>query len=89
RAVYLGNLPFSMENARLLQHTLLWLTQQETVSHPWLSNNPFVDVAFYPETNKATAVNFTNQEQQVTVFNTQGEPQQLALQPYEWCWFDN
>jgi 1,3-beta-galactosyl-N-acetylhexosamine phosphorylase len=67
----------------------LWLTQQEAVSHAWLSNNPYVDVAFYPETNKATAVNFTDQAQQVTVFNTQGEPQQLALQPYEWSWFDN
>ncbi|EHD1695368.1 1,3-beta-galactosyl-N-acetylhexosamine phosphorylase [Vibrio vulnificus] len=89
RAVYLGNLPFSMENARLLQHILLWLTQQEETAHAWLSNNPYVDVAFYPQTNKATAVNFTDATQQVTVLNTDGEPQPITLKPYEWCWFDN
>lgn len=78
-----------MENARLLQHVLLWLTQQETAFHAWLSENPYVDVAFYPQTNKATAVNFTNTIQQVTVFNTQGQPQYITLQPYQWSWFDS
>jgi 1,3-beta-galactosyl-N-acetylhexosamine phosphorylase len=89
RAVYLGNLPFTMDNARLLQYVLIWLAQQESTSFSWLSANPNVDVAFYPHTNKAAAVNFSDQPQTAMVCNTEGRVVEISLEPYQWIWLDN
>lgn len=87
RAVYLGNLPFSMDNARLLQHVLVWLGQNENGEHAWLSSHPDVDCAYFPETSKATAVNFSNEAQSLEVLDHQGNIRLIQLKPYEWRWF--
>ncbi|PKF81134.1 1,3-beta-galactosyl-N-acetylhexosamine phosphorylase [Vibrio sp. vnigr-6D03] len=87
RAVYLGNLPFSMDNARLLQHVLVWLGQHENDEHAWLSSHPDVDCAYFPETGKATAVNFSNEAQSLEVLDHQGNIRLIQLKPYEWRWF--
>ncbi|ENM5888392.1 1,3-beta-galactosyl-N-acetylhexosamine phosphorylase [Vibrio mimicus] len=86
RAVYLGNLPFTMVNARLLQHILVWLGGNEEHPQPWLSSHPLVDVAYYPEMSVATAVNFSNQPQTVIVKNESGSDVEIRLQGYEWKW---
>lgn len=86
RAVYLSNLPFTMNNARLLQHILVWLGSNETSEHAWLSENPYVDVAYYPETKAATAVNFSDEPQTIRVTDLQGQEVTLTLAPYEWQW---
>lgn len=87
RAVYLGNLPFSMHNAQLLQHILLWLGKNEQKAYPWLSDNAWVDACYYPETQKATLVNYSDQVQTVTITTLSGEEQEIELQGYEWKWF--
>ena len=86
RSVYLSNLPFSMPNARLLQHILIWLAGNENEQHAWLSDNPYVDVAYYPQTKVATAVNFTDSQQVVIVTNLEGKTVELTLESYEWLW---
>jgi 1,3-beta-galactosyl-N-acetylhexosamine phosphorylase len=86
RAVYLSNLPFTMHNARLLQHILIWLGSNETSQHAWLSDNPHVDVAYYPETKAATAVNFSDEPQAIQVTDLEGKEVTLTLAPYEWQW---
>ncbi|MBD1557608.1 1,3-beta-galactosyl-N-acetylhexosamine phosphorylase [Vibrio sp. S9_S30] len=87
RSVYLGNLPFSTDNARLLQHILIWLGKNENEDHPWLSSHPDVDCAYFPETGKATAVNFSHESQSVEVRDHLGNLRSIQLKPYEWCWF--
>ncbi|MDP2573656.1 1,3-beta-galactosyl-N-acetylhexosamine phosphorylase [Vibrio penaeicida] len=87
RAVYLGNLPFSMDNARLLQHVLVWLGQHENGEHAWLSSHPDVDCAYFPETGKATAVNFSDEAQSLEVLDHLGNLRLIQLKPYEWRWF--
>ncbi|UJF18193.1 1,3-beta-galactosyl-N-acetylhexosamine phosphorylase [Vibrio sp. SS-MA-C1-2] len=86
RAVYLANLPFSRDNAYLLQHILIWLAQQEYRTHPWLSNNPNVDVAYFPTTKRATAMNATPKKQVVEILDIQGIHKIIHLAPYEWIW---
>lgn len=86
RAVYLGNLPFTMTNARLLQHILVWLGHNENLVQPWLSTHPYVDSAYFPETGVATVVNFSQQAQQVEMQDTQGRRHVFDLAPYEWRW---
>ncbi|MGF1766987.1 1,3-beta-galactosyl-N-acetylhexosamine phosphorylase [Enterovibrio makurazakiensis] len=88
RSVYLGNLPFTMTNARLLQHILLWLSQSENIEYPWTTNAHLVDAAYYPATGKATVVNYSDTPQQVTMTNVQGVKETLSLDAYEWRWFD-
>ncbi|GLQ72194.1 1,3-beta-galactosyl-N-acetylhexosamine phosphorylase [Vibrio penaeicida] len=87
RAVYLGNLPFSMDNARLLQHVLVWLGQNENGEHAWLSSHPDVDCAYFPETGKAAAVNFSDEPQSLEVLDHLGNLRLIQLKPYEWRWF--
>ncbi|MFV0449328.1 MAG: 1,3-beta-galactosyl-N-acetylhexosamine phosphorylase [Vibrio sp.] len=89
RSVYIGNLPFNMSNARLLQQVLIWLSHNEEQQHAWLSDSPYVDVAYYPQTDKATAVNYSSEPQQLTVCNTRGELLNVNLAGYEWQWISN
>lgn len=86
RSVYIGNLPFNMKNARLLQQVLIWLSHNETQQHAWLSDYPNVDVAYYPQTGMVAAVNYVSEPQQVTVSNAQGELVNISLEGYEWKW---
>ncbi len=86
RSAYIGNLPFNMNNARLLQQVLIWLGGNETVKHPWLSDHPNVDVAYYPQTGMATAVNYSSEPQIATVRNSDGALVNVHLDGYEWKW---
>ncbi|RAS65167.1 1,3-beta-galactosyl-N-acetylhexosamine phosphorylase [Vibrio diazotrophicus] len=86
RSVYMGNLPFNMKNARLLQQVLIWLSHNETQQHAWLSDYPNVDVAYYPQTGMVAAVNYVSEPQQVTISNAKGEFVNISLEGYEWKW---
>ncbi|CCN45590.1 putative Lacto-N-biose phosphorylase [Vibrio nigripulchritudo MADA3029] len=87
RAVYLGNLPFSMDNARLLQNILVWLGKNDGTEHQWLSSHPDIDCAYFPETGKATAVNFSAEPQSLEVTDHLGNLRVIELDAYEWRWF--
>lgn len=89
RSVYMGNLPFNMKNARLLQQVLIWLSRNETQQHAWLSDYPNVDVAYYPQTGMVAVVNYVSEPQQVTVSNAKGELVNVSLDGYEWKWISN
>ncbi|MBD0786474.1 1,3-beta-galactosyl-N-acetylhexosamine phosphorylase [Vibrio sp. Y2-5] len=89
RSVYMGNLPFNMKNARLLQQVLIWLSHNETQQHAWLSDYPNVDVAYYPQTGMVAVVNYVSEPQQVTVSNAKGELVNVSLDGYEWKWISN
>jgi len=86
RAVYLASMPFSMANAGLLQQILLWLGGNENKPHVWLSSNPLVDTAYYPQTGMACAVNFSAEPQAVTVSRRSGQQETIELAGYEWRW---
>lgn len=86
RSAYMANLPFNMKNARLLQQVLIWLGGNETEQHAWLSESADVDVAYYPQTGMATAINSSGQPQKLTVRNSSGESVDVSLESYEWKW---
>ncbi|WP_087024983.1 1,3-beta-galactosyl-N-acetylhexosamine phosphorylase [Thaumasiovibrio subtropicus] len=88
RASYLANLPYSQENARILQHILIWLSQEETKQHCWLSDNPYVDVAYYPKTDNVAIVNSSDEKQEVTLLNNKFETVSVTLSPFEWTWLN-
>jgi 1,3-beta-galactosyl-N-acetylhexosamine phosphorylase len=86
RAVYLGNLPYSMENSLLLQNILLWLCKEDENQPCWISDNEMVSSAYYSEMDNATLVNHSDSNQKVNIVNQQGEEIVFLLKPYEWKW---
>ncbi len=86
RSVYISSLPFSMHNAWLLEHVLIWLLKQEQVHLPFVSDNPMVDLACYPQTNHLAMTNSSDQVQTVKFLDEKGKKRQEQLQAYAWKW---
>ncbi len=87
RAVYLGGLPYSFENSRLLYRAILWSTHSEQELHKWFSTNYNVEVHAYPANKKFCVVNNTYEPQETTVYKGDGESFTLSLKENEIIWY--
>lgn len=87
RAVYLGGLPYSFENSRLLYRAILWSTHSEKELHKWFSTNYNVEVHAYPANKKFCVVNNTYEPQETTVYKGDGESFTLSLKENEIIWY--
>lgn len=87
RAVYLGGLPYSFENSRLLYRAILWSTHAEEELHKWYSTNFNVEVHAYPANKKFCVVNNTYEPQETTVYKGNGESFTLNLKENEIIWY--
>ena len=88
RSVYIGGLPYSFENARLLHRALLWSCGKEDMLTVWFSKNPNVDVHAYPENGRYVVCNNARETQETTVYNGKGESFGLTLSGGEVRWFE-
>ncbi len=87
RTVYLGGLPYSAENARLLHRAILWCTQGEEQLYQWFSQNPAVDVHAYPDSGRYCVCNNSYEPQSTTVYNGSGSSFTVELAGGELCWY--
>ena len=87
RAVYLGGLPYSFENSRLLYRAILWSTHAEEELYKWFSTNFNVEVHAYPANKKFCVVNNTYEPQETTVYKGNGESFTLNLKENEIIWY--
>lgn len=87
RAVYLGGLPYSFENSRLLYRAILWSAKGEADLYKWYSDNFNVEVHAYPENGKYCVVNNTYEPQKTVVYKGNGESFALDLQANEIVWY--
>lgn len=87
RAVYLGGLPYSFENSRLLYRSILWSTHGEEQLHTWFSTNFNVEVHAYPANEKFCVVNNTYEPQETVVYKGNGESFSLKLKENEIIWY--
>ncbi len=87
RAVYLGGLPYSFENSRLLYRSILWSTHGEDQLHTWFSTNFNVEVHAYPANEKFCVVNNTYEPQETVVYKGSGESFSLKLKENEIIWY--
>ncbi len=87
RAVYIGGLPYSAENARLLHRAILWSAHAEDALHVWFSENFAVDVHAYPESGRYCVVNNSYEKQSTVVHTEGGGSFPLELGPGELRWF--
>lgn len=68
RGVYLAGLPFSFENARLLYKTIFYAAGKENEMKVWYSENCYVEVNVYPNTNSYCIVNNSHEEQKTRIY---------------------
>ena len=87
RAVYLGGLPYSFENSRLLYRSILWSTHGEEQLHTWFSTNFNVEVHAYPANEKFCVVNNTYEPQETVGYKGNGESFSLKLKENEIIWY--
>jgi len=88
RAVYIGGLPYSPENARILYRALLWSTGKESLLRRWFSTNPNVDVHACPGSGRYAVCNNALEPQDTTVFTGDGTGFSLTLKAGALCWFE-
>ena len=88
RAVYIGGLPYSPENARLLHRALLWSAGREKLLHRWFSSNPQVDVHAYPESGRYVVCNNAYEPQSATVYTGDGQGFAITLEGGALRWLE-
>ena len=88
RCVYIGGLPYSFENSRLLHRSLLWAAHGEEELCRWFSSNCSVDVHAYVKNGKYCVVNNTYEPQETTVWTGDGSSFEAALAPNEIRWYE-
>lgn len=87
RAVYMGGLPYSFENSRLLYRAILWSAHGDEELHKWFSSNFNVEVHAYPENKKFCVVNNTYEPQETVVYKGSGESFFVHLEANQICWY--
>ena len=86
RSVYIAGLPYSCENSRLLYRSILWAAGKEENISKWLSQNPYVDCAAFPETELTAIANNSGVIQHTVVTDLENNEMNIDLQPYELKW---
>jgi len=87
RSVFMAGLPYSPENARLLYRAILWSARLENSLARWFSTNVNTDCAAYPEADVFVVANSVNREQATTVYDGDGNPQEITLPPLASRWY--
>lgn len=88
RTVYLGGLPYSFENTRLLHRAILWAAGSEGMLRTWFSENCKADVHAYVENGKYCVVNNTYEPQRTMVYRGDGSSFAVDLGANEIRWYE-
>jgi 1,3-beta-galactosyl-N-acetylhexosamine phosphorylase len=88
RAVYLSSLPYNNINSRLLLRALMWASNQEHRINDWLSSNPQVECAYFPETKNVAVANTSFTHQKTIISNDNNSAAEFALDPCRIEWFE-
>jgi 1,3-beta-galactosyl-N-acetylhexosamine phosphorylase len=87
RCVYIGGLPYSPQNARLLLRAMLWSARQEDCIRKWCATNIHVDVHYYPKSGMYCICNNSYENQKATI-HTEKSSFDVQLSGGEIRWFD-
>lgn len=86
RGVYIAGLPFSNENTRLLMRSLYYAANKKKEFYTWHSSNLDCEVHAYPESGQYAILNNTFETQTTTVYDGEGQTQEVTLEPGEIKW---
>lgn len=88
RGVYISGLPYSFENSRILQRSILWSCKSEDKLKVWYSSNYNVDVHAYEDNSMYCVVNNTYEMQSTVVYLGDHRTLNMELQPNEIKWLE-
>lgn len=88
RAVYVGGLPYSFINSRLLYRAILWSAHAENELHKWFSSNYNVEVHAYPTNGKFCVVNNTYEPQETVVYKADKAGFPVSLKANQIIWYE-
>jgi 1,3-beta-galactosyl-N-acetylhexosamine phosphorylase len=86
RTVYIGGLPYSAKNARLLHRALLWACRKDLSLKEWYSENPHTEVHVYPQAGQYCVVNNTAERRETVVYAA-GVEMALELEEGAILWY--
>ncbi len=86
RGVYISELPYNLQNARLLLRAIAWAAGKEKSLDTLLPDNPSTDCAYYPETGCIAVANQTAKPQVTRFTDLAGVEHNLKMQPHELAW---
>lgn len=87
RSVYIAGLPFSFDNARLLQRAAYWAAGCEKDLFTWFSSNAATECSAYPEAGCFAVYNNSEKEQETWVYTGGGTRLEVSLKSMECRWF--
>ena len=87
RCVYIGGLPYSPQNARLLLRAMLWSMGHEDNINKWYATNINVDVHYYPNGGMYCVCNNSYEAQKATI-HTENNSFDVQLCGGEIRWFE-
>lgn len=88
RAVYMGGLPYSFCNSRLLYRAILWSAGEEATLQRWFSSNYNVEVHAYIKNGKYCVVNNTYEPQSTVVYKGDGSSFPLEMEANQIIWYE-
>lgn len=79
RGVYIAGLPYSSQNARLLQRALFWAAHKEEEMFKAFSSDPETECSYYPELGKYAIVNNAGKERTTKFYDIHGSVKTICL----------
>ncbi|WP_297488064.1 lacto-N-biose phosphorylase central domain-containing protein, partial [uncultured Cetobacterium sp.] len=84
RGVYISGLPYTIENARVLQKAIIWASTKE--EDMYLTTNINTEVYFYEKSKKIAVINNSKEKQVTKIVCKNKEIKEVALEAYEMQW---
>lgn len=86
RSVYLAGYSDSPQNLRVVLRALYWAAGQEDAWHKWTVSNLNTECTVFLEAGVCAVINNSDDPQTTTLFDGNGNPQELQLKPNEMKW---
>lgn len=87
RAVYMGGLPYNLQNTRLLLRSIFWAAGKESDMRKWYCENLRMECTAFPEAGSFVVINNDYKVQKTNVLKGDGSSIEVELQPLGYKWF--
>ena len=88
RAFYIAGLPYSTQNTRLLKRAIHYVSHKEDKLKKYYADDIRVEVAAFPNLGKYAVINNSLEDVTTTVYDGQGNPQDITIDGADLIWIE-
>ncbi|MCI7550950.1 MAG: 1,3-beta-galactosyl-N-acetylhexosamine phosphorylase [Actinomycetaceae bacterium] len=89
RSVYFSGLPYSIRNSRMLHRAIFWAAGKDGEwDDSWVSNNPAIELAYFPKQAKLFATNVSKEAQRGVITGENGYRHEVDIAPLGSEWIE-